>query len=86
MHPWGRCVRSGSSGSSVCARGVAGFFQVRLVRSGMPRGSLGSFGFIWIVRMRHVGRWVRFHASGTSECVLVVAGYVWVRLFRAGAP
>ena len=56
--------------------GVAGFVWVPLVRMDALWGSwvssgssgsfacalglLGSFGFVWIVRVRHVGRWVLF--------------------------
>ena len=43
VRPEGRCVLSGSCGSSRCALGVTWFVLVRLLRSGVPLGSLGSF-------------------------------------------
>ena len=87
------CVRSGSSGSFRCAMGVVGFFRVRLVRLNSPWGSLGSFRFVWFVRVRSgFGRVHQVRSSApwrslsSSRCALAVTAFVRVRLFLQGAP
>ena len=83
---------SGSTGVLGCTLGVAWIVQVRLVRLGAHLGSLGSFGFIWFVRVCPCDRWVRFRSFSTSECALrficfvaVRPGVVQVRLVCSGA-
>ena len=70
----------GSSGSSAFALGVDWFVRVRLLRSGAPLWSLGSFKFIWLVWVRPGGRSV---GSGSHECVLWVAGFMGLLRFVA---
>ena len=83
IRPCGRWVRSGSSCSSGCALGVAGFLLVRLVSSGVPWVSLSSYGLIWI---HPRGCWIRL---GSLACALAVAlAVAWifrVCLVRVGA-
>ena len=93
LRPFAPWRSLGSSGSFRCAQAFAGCCRVRMVRPGAPGGfvrdrlvrqcapclSLGSFGCVWIVRVRPVGLWVYSGSSGSSECALVVAGFILVR-------
>ena len=79
----GRWVRSGLSGSTGFAVGVAGFVAVCLVRPGAPLGSLGWFGFVWFVQVRPWGDWVQ---SGSSSMALRIAGFDWVPLVCLCVP
>ena len=89
VRPGVRWVRLGSSVFSGCAfrsaLRVAGLFRVLLVRPGAPRGLLGSFGFVWLVRVRPVGCLV---LSGWSSfgSTLRVAGFGRVRLVCSSVP
>ena len=84
VRPGGRLGRSGSSASFGSTLLVTVFGQVRIVCSGTPRESVGSFGLILFVWKRPEGLWV--HASAMSGCGLGVAGFFRVRLVRPGAP
>ena len=94
-----RGSRSDSSGSSRCAFGVSALVRFILVRTCTPWGSLGSFGFIWFLRVRPGGHLVclgssawfgsRVRVSGSfGSCgwALEVVGFDGVRLVRRGAP
>ena len=72
MRPGDRSVRLGSSGLFSCALGVVGFVRIPLVPFGAPWLSLGSFRFIWIVRVGPGGRWVPMDSSGSSGSALGV--------------
>ena len=81
-------VLSGSSDSSGCALGVSGFVRFGLVRPGSPWDSLGSFGFVWFVRL---GPGVLCVLSGSSGSflsalgALSLFGYVWfIRMHPTG--
>ena len=58
----------------------------RLISLGAPTMCLGSFMFVWLVRVRPGCHWVRSGSSGSSGCALCVAGFVGVRMDSSGAP
>ena len=97
MHPGGRWVNLGSSGSSGCTLAVARFVWVPLVPLGEPWRSflvsasgswmsLGSIGFVWFVRVCPGGHWILPGSSCSCGCVLCVAGFSRARLVRPDAP
>ena len=60
--------------------GIAGLFWVHLLRSAW--GSLGSFGFLWLVRVCRVGRLVRSGSPssfGSALCSFPFLWFVWER-------
>ena len=61
--------------------GVARFVQVRLVRPGAPLAYLGSFGFVFFVRLF---RCVYYGSHGSSGWALGFHGFVRVCQARAG--
>ena len=71
------------SGSYEWALQVVWFDRVRLVCRCVPCVSLGSFGFVWFVRVRPWGRSVRSGSSGSSWFTIGIAGF---RLVCSGAP
>ena len=67
----------------MCAIGVA---RVCFVPAGAPWESLGSFGFVWFVRVCSGGRYIRSGSTGSSECALCVERFVRIGLVSLGTP
>ena len=65
---------------------VAGFVRFGLVRPCTLWGSLGSYWFVWFVRVRPGGRLFFSDSSASFESALGVAGFVRVRLVCSGSP
>ena len=92
MRPGGRWVRSGSSSSSGCALGVAGYVQLRRLRQGERWFSLTSFWFVLFVRLLPgVVGFVRVCLGAAYPLQGAFgfdwfAGLIWDRLVRPGAP
>ena len=62
--------QSGSFGSFGRTLGVVGLIRVRIVHSGVPWGSLGSFGFVWFIRAHPGCDRVHLRSFGSF-------GFVW---------
>ena len=79
---WGSLVSFGSIGRALV---VVGFIQVRLVHSGAPLGSLGSYAFVSFKRAQPGSRWVHSGSLGSFRRSLVVIGFICIRLVNWGS-
>ena len=83
MRPEGRWVLLSGSASSGSTVGIAGVVRVRLVGLVAYWGSLGWFGFVWIVPVNPGCCYGRSGSSDLPGCAIGGAGFVRVRFIWA---